>query len=307
MVIDSSPTGDPLLDRTLARIAGEQTAADSRTWIETLSAEEASAEQAATVRATALDRLVERGVLERREEKFLWVFRSRRYPTIDGKGRAGGEEAHRGCAVHGRDPRPQGRGADLPRRQLQHPADDLLEAGNRPCRGAHRAASQDGPDRTRDGRRHRRHRAGNRDRGGATPSRPPGRPVSKSALRRRGATGKSATPALAQIDLEAELVQRSGHGVVHDLVNRSRLRCRRPARAEGLDTPSRASFSMFSRWIALSGVSRTMRTSGRRSLIMTSARPVDQVLAEPAGDRRKASRRTRRDRHAVDGSPSPTT
>ena len=28
---------------------------------------------------------MERGVLERREEKFLWVFRSRRYPTIDGK------------------------------------------------------------------------------------------------------------------------------------------------------------------------------------------------------------------------------
>ena len=26
-----------------------------------------------------------RGILERREEKFLWVFRSRRYPMIDGK------------------------------------------------------------------------------------------------------------------------------------------------------------------------------------------------------------------------------
>ena len=85
VVIDSTPTGDALLDRTLARIAGEKATANSRTWIETLSAEEASARHSVTIRATALDKLVERGVLERREEKFLWVFRSRRYPTIDGK------------------------------------------------------------------------------------------------------------------------------------------------------------------------------------------------------------------------------
>ena len=85
VVIDSTPTGDSLLDRTLARIAGESATTDSRTWIETLSAEEASADQGTTIRWTALDKLVERGVLERREEKFLWVFRSRRYPTIDGK------------------------------------------------------------------------------------------------------------------------------------------------------------------------------------------------------------------------------
>ena len=84
-VIDSSATGDPLLDRTLARIAGEKAVSDPRTWIEALSAEEASAEQALTIRGAALDKLVERGVLERREEKFLWVFRSRRYPTIDGR------------------------------------------------------------------------------------------------------------------------------------------------------------------------------------------------------------------------------
>ncbi len=85
VVIDTTPTGDPLLDRILARIAAETGSADSRTWIETLSAEEASSEQAGTIRMAALDRLVERGVLERREEKFLWVFRARRYPTIDGK------------------------------------------------------------------------------------------------------------------------------------------------------------------------------------------------------------------------------
>jgi len=85
VVIDPTPTGDHLLDRTLARITGEKADTDSRAWIETLSAEEASANQDATIRTAALEKLVERGVLERREEKFLWVFRSRRYPTIDGK------------------------------------------------------------------------------------------------------------------------------------------------------------------------------------------------------------------------------
>ena len=33
----------------------------------------------------ALDSLVKRGILEVRDEKFLWVFRSRRYPVIDGR------------------------------------------------------------------------------------------------------------------------------------------------------------------------------------------------------------------------------
>ncbi len=84
-VIDPTPTGDPVLDRILTRIAAEETDANARTWIETLSADEASADPAETIREAALTRLVERGVLERREEKFLWVFRSRRYPTIDGK------------------------------------------------------------------------------------------------------------------------------------------------------------------------------------------------------------------------------
>lgn len=79
-VTDSAPTGTPALDRVLNRIAGEEEVHDTRTWIETLSADEAGA-----IKEAALDSLVARGILERREEKFLWVFRSRRYPMIDGK------------------------------------------------------------------------------------------------------------------------------------------------------------------------------------------------------------------------------
>ena len=33
----------------------------------------------------ALDSLVKRGILEVRDQKFLWVFRSRRYPIVDGR------------------------------------------------------------------------------------------------------------------------------------------------------------------------------------------------------------------------------
>ena len=79
-VTDSAQTGTPALDRVLNRIAGEEEVRDTRTWIETLSADEAGA-----IKEAALDALVARGILERREEKFLWVFRSRRYPMIDGK------------------------------------------------------------------------------------------------------------------------------------------------------------------------------------------------------------------------------
>ncbi len=79
-VTDSVQTGTPALDRVLNRIAGEEEIRDTRTWIETLSADEAGA-----IKEAALDALVARGILERREEKFLWVFRSRRYPMIDGK------------------------------------------------------------------------------------------------------------------------------------------------------------------------------------------------------------------------------
>ena len=77
VLIDSTPVGDSLLDPTLAKIAaGEQR--DARYWVEQ------SARQADDIREGALARLIERGILEQHEERFLWVFRSRRYPMIDG-------------------------------------------------------------------------------------------------------------------------------------------------------------------------------------------------------------------------------
>ena len=77
VLIDGTPTGDSLLDPTLADIAaGEK--GDARFWIER------TATRADEIREEALARLVAHGILERRDDRILWVFKSRRYPQIDG-------------------------------------------------------------------------------------------------------------------------------------------------------------------------------------------------------------------------------
>lgn len=76
-LIDGAPTGDDLLDPTLADIAGGEQQ-NTRFWIEHIAA------YADEIQAAALSRLVERGILEEKDNRFLWVFRSRRYPAVDG-------------------------------------------------------------------------------------------------------------------------------------------------------------------------------------------------------------------------------
>ena len=78
ILIDANPVGDSLLDATLAEIAaGEKR--NTRFWVEH------TVQRSGEIREEALSRLVERGILERQDDRFLWVFRSRRYPVIDGK------------------------------------------------------------------------------------------------------------------------------------------------------------------------------------------------------------------------------
>ena len=66
MILDRAPTGDPLLDRVLERIADDVETRDTRAWIETLSVEETAA-----IQEHALANLMERRIL-RREEKRLF-------------------------------------------------------------------------------------------------------------------------------------------------------------------------------------------------------------------------------------------
>ena len=77
ILIDSTPVGDSLLDPTLAEIAaGDQR--DARYWVEQ------TARKGEQIREEALSRLIDAGILEHKEDRFLWVFRSRRYPVVDG-------------------------------------------------------------------------------------------------------------------------------------------------------------------------------------------------------------------------------
>lgn len=79
VVHDPTPTGHPVLDRLLTRIATGTEVLDTRTWIEVLSAEEGTA-----ILDETQANLVERGVLTVRKSRLPWV-RSRRYPSRDGK------------------------------------------------------------------------------------------------------------------------------------------------------------------------------------------------------------------------------
>ena len=77
ILVNAKPLGDKILDPTLSAIVkGEQR--DARYWVEQ------TARRSDEIREAALARLVQRGILEQREDRFLWVFSSRRYPMVDG-------------------------------------------------------------------------------------------------------------------------------------------------------------------------------------------------------------------------------
>lgn len=78
ILLDDSPLGDSILDPVLAEIAAGN-GHDTRYWVERVS------QSGTQIREQALNRLVEKGILENQDDRFLWVFRSRRYPSIDGE------------------------------------------------------------------------------------------------------------------------------------------------------------------------------------------------------------------------------
>ena len=79
-VVDATPTGDEMLDPTLAEIASSE-GHDARHWLERTAA------RADEIHAGVLDRLIDRGVLERRQRSSKGLFRSRRSEVIDGEAR----------------------------------------------------------------------------------------------------------------------------------------------------------------------------------------------------------------------------
>jgi golgi phosphoprotein 3 len=77
LVVDTTPTGEALLDGPLAEIAAEAAPHDASFWIERL------AGRSDDIEAHGLQRLIDRGIVRCEEKRILWVFETRRYPTVD--------------------------------------------------------------------------------------------------------------------------------------------------------------------------------------------------------------------------------
>jgi hypothetical protein len=75
---DDAPTWDPALDVALGALATPGTPDDARGVIILL------ARQAGDIRAALMDRMLEAGLLQRVEDKVLWLFRDRRHPKAPG-------------------------------------------------------------------------------------------------------------------------------------------------------------------------------------------------------------------------------
>lgn len=76
-VRNPSPTGDGLLDETLQLIRASDKPRDIKYWVQRIYS------KVKNLHKRVSNELIEKGILERREQKILWVFPSRRYPTIN--------------------------------------------------------------------------------------------------------------------------------------------------------------------------------------------------------------------------------
>lgn len=75
----NEPIGQRVADEVLNDIANLTERRSIRYWVEFVS------ERADEIRDEAISGLLSKGVIEQQDARFLWVFRSRRYPVIDGR------------------------------------------------------------------------------------------------------------------------------------------------------------------------------------------------------------------------------
>ena len=78
-VHDKTPVGEACVDVVLERLGSDDFELDAERLIEQLLT------QGELVRAHALERVCERGILHETEGKFLWFRRARRYPVVNGQ------------------------------------------------------------------------------------------------------------------------------------------------------------------------------------------------------------------------------
>ena len=76
-LVDATPVEDRLLDPMLAEIAQADGTHDALYWVDH------ATRHADEIREVALERLVRNRVLELRDDRFLWIFGTRRYSLVD--------------------------------------------------------------------------------------------------------------------------------------------------------------------------------------------------------------------------------
>ena len=77
-IVDETPVGDPILDKFLGKMCRQHEEHEVKFWINSI------ADEGAEIVDLGFKRLVERGILGESEKRFLWVMKTRSYPTIDG-------------------------------------------------------------------------------------------------------------------------------------------------------------------------------------------------------------------------------
>jgi hypothetical protein len=81
-VVSKEPTGDVILDDALAQLSQKPEDAEGMRILEAI---DRVALKSQDYSAEALKRLVDHGILRQDSGRFLWVFRTRRYPVIDNR------------------------------------------------------------------------------------------------------------------------------------------------------------------------------------------------------------------------------
>ena len=76
-VIDSNPTGDPILDRYFQQISAKDTQQEVKFWLKDI------ADDGKQLVKLGFNGLIERGILGKTEKRLLWVLKTKTYPTLD--------------------------------------------------------------------------------------------------------------------------------------------------------------------------------------------------------------------------------
>ncbi len=79
ILVDKTPTGDDILDVVLEKIGQSKEPRPTKYWVETI------AKDGNEIKERVFERLIEKGVLKKVEDKFLWVFDVDRFPVVDDK------------------------------------------------------------------------------------------------------------------------------------------------------------------------------------------------------------------------------